>query len=431
MNKRSSITAWLAMGFLWGLGTVVDAQISESLGTLPQGKSVTLVFEVAIDSPLPVTVTHLTTQGTVQGDGFSAVNTDDPETPAIEDATVTELARYFDFGDAPDPTYPTLLTQDGARHFVPGGGAAIYLGATAPDPEEDAQTNATAAGDDAAGDDDEDGVVIPAILPSQGTVELSVTAVGSGYLNAWIDFNRDGDWSDAGEQVFLQQSLIDGLNALSYTTPMSVESGKTFARFRFSSEPSLGITGLAPDGEVEDYEVILNSPPVATDDTIVRYPTQGVKVLVSTLLANDTDANADALTVDAVGDALPFGASVVRDGDWVFFTPPAGHTGSGSFSYTASDGRGGSDTGAVTVTIVVDNDPSRNWSGIEHQGGDNYQITFHGIPGRTYTIQYTDVLDPPNTVWTFLGQSTADGVGIYKHTDTSGSPARFYRSIYP
>ncbi|MCU0611672.1 MAG: hypothetical protein MUE60_07795, partial [Candidatus Eisenbacteria bacterium] len=59
----------------------------------------------------------------------------------------------LDLGDAPDPSYPTLLASDGARHIT---GSAVYLGAGV-DAELDGQPNAGATGDDLAGDD-EDGV---------------------------------------------------------------------------------------------------------------------------------------------------------------------------------------------------------------------------------------------------------------------------------
>ena len=64
-----------------------------------------------------------------------------------------ELA--FDFGDAPDPTYPTLSASDGAGHVF---GAGVYLGA-AVDADADGQPTAGATGDDTdTSGDDEDGV---------------------------------------------------------------------------------------------------------------------------------------------------------------------------------------------------------------------------------------------------------------------------------
>jgi len=104
-----------------------------------------------------------------------------------------------DFGDAPDPSYPTLLASNGARHIID---ASWHLGA-AIDDEDDGQPEAHAVGDDPdAGGDDEDGVVFTATYDASVTLTLEVTASQAGFLDAWVDFNDDGDWADTGEQVF-------------------------------------------------------------------------------------------------------------------------------------------------------------------------------------------------------------------------------------
>ncbi len=149
-------------------GFTAQAQVSVSVGTLQPGESVTITYDVTINSPLSIAVTQISSQGTVSGSNFSTVNTDDPETNTANDATITPLSQDFDFGDAPSAaqsgfasSYPTLFVNNGARHVIPNGGATLYLGAVAPDAESDGQPNSTATGDDLAGTDDEDGVTLP------------------------------------------------------------------------------------------------------------------------------------------------------------------------------------------------------------------------------------------------------------------------------
>jgi hypothetical protein len=48
----------------------------------------------------------------------------------------------LDFGDAPDPNYPTLLANDGARHIIGGPYFCDVAGGDAPDPEPDGQPDA-------------------------------------------------------------------------------------------------------------------------------------------------------------------------------------------------------------------------------------------------------------------------------------------------
>ena len=163
-----------------------------------------------------------------------------------------------DFGDAPDGPYPTRLASDGARHrIVPG----VFLGAGV-DAEADGQPNGDASGDDLTGLDDEDGVILPAALLPGSMANISVLASTSGVLNAWIDLDHNGTWAEAYDHVFSNVVLVAGLNNLNVNVPMGLAAGNTFGRFRFTTQPVAvpAFTGLADDGEVEDYPVAIQSP---------------------------------------------------------------------------------------------------------------------------------------------------------------------------
>ena len=57
-----------------------------------------------------------------------------------------------------------------------------------------------------------------------------------------------------------------------------------------------------------------HAAPVAVSDSLNRPNTTTVaKVLKADLLGNDTDADSDPLTLTAVGNALPAGATVTKD----------------------------------------------------------------------------------------------------------------------
>ncbi|MFC1568929.1 GEVED domain-containing protein [bacterium] len=161
-----------------------------------------------------------------------------------------------DYGDAPDPTYPTLLASNGARHLT---NSTLYLGSTI-DSELDGLTSTIADGDDQDGSDDEDGVnMSPFIAPGQ-TVPITVTTSAAGVVNAWLDFNLNGDWGDAGEHIIAAQPVVAGANTFTITVPANASLGLSFARFRLSSVRDLSYTGEAPDGEVEDYAIEIKEP---------------------------------------------------------------------------------------------------------------------------------------------------------------------------
>ncbi|MBP7937104.1 MAG: hypothetical protein KA354_20865 [Phycisphaerae bacterium] len=159
----------------------------------------------------------------------------------------------LDWGDAPDPTYPTLAANMGANHLITPG---LMLGNLI-DPEADGQPNGTATGDDLNNLPDEDGVAFPTAMFTgvPNTVNVTVTNMFSAvaYLNAWVDFDGNGSWADAGEQIFTDVPVVNGVNILTFTPGAITATGRTFARFRLSTVMGLPFTGPAPNGEVEDY----------------------------------------------------------------------------------------------------------------------------------------------------------------------------------
>lgn len=165
-------------------------------------------------------------------------------------AACGDSGKSMDFGDAPD-AYKTYLASDGARHIVSPG---IRLGEKI-DAEADGQPNASATGDNVHGDNDEDGVIFTSPLAPGRPTTVEVTASVAGYLNAWIDYNQNGRFDDAGEQVFADTPLLLGKNSLAFDVPGSALAGQAFARFRFNTRGLLSFQGPASDGEVEDYKI--------------------------------------------------------------------------------------------------------------------------------------------------------------------------------
>ena len=91
----------------------------------------------------------------------------------------------------------------------------------------------------------------------------------------------------------------------------------------------------------------VNQVPVAVNDAATTEAGGAVSIAV---LANDSDPDGDVLTVSSTADFVG-GSAVVAANGTVTFTPSPGFSGGGSFTYTISDGRGGSARGSVTVTV--------------------------------------------------------------------------------
>jgi hypothetical protein len=134
------------------------------------------------------------------------------------------------------------------------------------DVEADGQPSAIADADDNNNLDDEDGVTPPAQLTLGATATFQVTASTDGFLDAWIDFDGDGSFDEPGDRIFTSEPLVAGVNTLQVPVPMDPPAGvvlgaEVFARFRFSLAGGMGPTGLAPNGEVEDYGIKIVAPP--------------------------------------------------------------------------------------------------------------------------------------------------------------------------
>ena len=185
---------------------------------------------------------------------------------------------------------------------------------------------------------------------------------------------------------------------------------------------------------------VINSAPVAVADTLERYEAQGVKVRLSTLLANDTDAD-DGTPTAVVNSTSANGGTVAVHGDWVFYTPNANDTlTADSFTYTVSDGHGGAATGTVTVAVKQVNtmpaETGQNITIVDNHDG-SFLILGSGIPTVACQIQYATASEP---TWQDLTSGTpavpvtvtADDTGVFSCIDTpaSSTPARVYRSVY-
>ncbi|NJM77134.1 MAG: hypothetical protein HC852_16810 [Acaryochloridaceae cyanobacterium RU_4_10] len=168
----------------------------------------------------------------------------------------------MDHGDAPN-TYSTLLANNGARHTRDG---KLFLGAGVTG-EANGQPSSSATADA-----NDDGITFSPSLGQnysnliQAGVANTVTvdSSGSGYLNAWVDYNQDGDFNDSGEQILTNTPVSAGNNSLNFSAlpPNTILHGPTFARFRLSSgsisTPSP--TDSVSSGEVEDYQVNVGNP---------------------------------------------------------------------------------------------------------------------------------------------------------------------------
>ncbi|NES42014.1 choice-of-anchor E domain-containing protein [Moorena sp. SIO2C4] len=332
------------------------------------------------------------------------------------------VASDKDFGDAPDTgngtssgNYNTLLSDNGPSHDIDG---STYLGSGVT-----ADTDGFGDGTDNnnnATDDTDDGVQINSAslqgqtLPISDNVRLDITTAGSGVLNAWIDWNADGDFDDSGEQIATNASPSGNAIALNLTVPAGATVGNTYARFLYSSDTGLTPTGAASDGEVEDYQIaIANSTPTTAsvgdqvwedlDGDGIQDPGEpGIPNALVNIYKSDNTL-VDATFTDSSGN---YSFSDLDPGDYIIeFTSPAV-----GYSFTRQD--------AGDDTLDSDADPvTGRTDTFTLAAGDNNTSIDAGLTLKANTIVACDIIPLQATNWT-------ETLNVEKFDSALGSLAR-------
>lgn len=86
----------------------------------------------------------------------------------------------------------------------------------------------------------------------------SGTHYSEGY-SVWIDYNQDGDFEDAGEQVYTHAKTTDASVSGSFTVPSSALSGSTRMRVTMQYNEIPVPCGNFNYGEAEDYTIVIGA----------------------------------------------------------------------------------------------------------------------------------------------------------------------------
>lgn len=187
----------------------------------------------------------------------------------VEDYLVS-VSTPTDYGDAPDTgagtgvgNYNTTASDSGPSHVIVNN---LRLGVVAPDADNGTLQSAAADVDDTNNTDDEDGVTtLPAVTTTSTSVPLTVSVFNNTGSNAtvacWIDFNRDGDFTDTGERASatVSSSASQQNVNLTFTGFAAPTGGTSYLRCRLAnvSGEVANPTGAANSGEVEDYALTI------------------------------------------------------------------------------------------------------------------------------------------------------------------------------
>jgi autotransporter-associated beta strand protein len=176
----------------------------------------------------------------------------------------------------------------------------------------------------------------------------------------------------------------------------------------------------------------INQPPVASNTIASVIENQVLVLAKDKLLAGCSDPDGDPLSVASAGPTSTNGGTVSLTSSNITYQPATNFIGTDVFTFVVSDGRGGTATGSVLVTVSAASAPSPNIvSGPDILPNGHFHVGFAGIPGYSYTVQYSPALESPS--WTTLTNLAAGTNGLFDFEDPTDPPpaSRYYRTTYP
>ena len=163
---------------------------------------------------------------------------------------------------------------------------------------------------------------------------------------------NDSDAEDGALEISAVDDVVNGTVLLDGTTITYVHDGSETTSGGFTYAVSDGVDIATATVTIAVTQV--NDPPVAVGETALLDEGETLAVKESVLLANDSDAEGDALEVSAVGGAV--NGAVSLNGATITYVHDGSETTSGGFTYAVSDGVDIA-TATVTITIRLFNDP--------------------------------------------------------------------------
>ena len=216
-----------------------------------------------------------------------------------------------------------------------------------------------------------DGTTTSVVVTINGTNDAAVISAGTGSITEDVgvvggDIATGGTLTvsddDSGEASFNAQTTAGTYGSFTLAangvwTYTAANTNPAIQALGTGDTLTETFTVTSTDGTTSSVVVTINGAndgPVAQTNALTTDEDTALTIAPATLLANDSDVDGDTLTITSVQAAV--NGSVALVGGDVVFTPATNYNGPASFTYTVSDGNGGSSTATVTLTVNPVND---------------------------------------------------------------------------
>jgi hypothetical protein len=262
------------------------------------------------------------------------------------------------------------------------------------------------------------GMVLPGTAPHIAFHPIDASAATGGTATLAVQANGSGDLNYTW---FFNDTEIPG------------ESGSVLTISNFSAAQvgayRVQVSNAAGSAESEIANVsLINTPPSFPGYAMSTPNGSPATISFSKLLAEATDVDGNSITVTAASAGSVAGGTITLGENSLTYTPPDAFTGVDSFQITITDELGGSSTGTVTVNVIEPSGQGSNSPKLVVLPNGHMQVTFQGIPGRTYELQRSTDLES----WTTIGSLAAGPTGALEVVDDNPpTPNAFYRLSNP
>jgi autotransporter-associated beta strand protein len=237
---------------------------------------------------------------------------------------------------------------------------------------------------------------------------------GSSTAGAVTNFSKDTNYSWTIATV--------GGNITNFNTNALVLDNSAF-----SNDLGGGVFFLSTNAGALSVRFTNNHPPLATNASFTVSPGLPVRIRIADLITNYTgDADGDGVLLMGLG-AGTNGAAISTNSTYIFYTPT--NNLSDSFTYTVRDNRsyrtGDTVRTAQALIQIVAGNTYGSWTGITN-GSGNVTLSFSGIPGYTYVVQWS----PDMAAWTDVATNALafPGNGQFSFTTNNPPSPSFFRT---
>jgi len=265
---------------------------------------------------------------------------------------------------------------------------------------------------------------------SIGTLTLHSTPIFSG--TNFMEIDRNGGAPLADKIVLTSGTLTYDGTLVVTNAGAPLTGGEVFplfnapayaGAFASSNLPSLN-AGLNWDASnlTLNGSLKVNRSPVAGPTSFTNAAPPVLQIPIATLISNATDADGDPIALGEINLTTTNGVTLTTNDSFIIYSNSVSVA--DEFSYTLTDGHGGSASG--TVQIVAS--PTGRFAAAPSSTGEALTLQFIGSPGWIYFLERSTNLPNWITIWTNIAPAN----GLFDYTDTFNDlaeppPSAFYR----